>query len=111
MAAVGIEVPLDSRSRPRYNRVYGANMSTDYYMTCDGCKEAIDIASWGISGFSFYHGNREAMKALTQFLERHTLCGSGSLPRLCDEHYVHYAEYKRIEWNANSVVQQKGEYK
>lgn len=72
-------------------------MSTDYYMVCDGCKEAIDVASWGFSGFSFYYGNVECMKALKTFLERHTLCHSGSLPRLWDEHHVNDAEYRKVE--------------
>jgi len=76
-------------------------MSTDYYMVCDKCKVAIDVASWGLTGFSFYSGEPECMKALRAFLERHTLCG-GALPRLWDEHHVDDAEYEAVEWRTIS---------
>jgi hypothetical protein len=49
-------------------------MSVDFYFACDACKAAIHVAQDGLSGFTFYSGEPECMKALGVFLRAHRLC-------------------------------------
>jgi hypothetical protein len=66
-------------------------MSTDYYMTCGKCMDALHVAQDGLGGFTFYRGDPDCMKALGSFLERHALCNS---IMFLTEHVVDSADYK-----------------
>jgi hypothetical protein len=73
-------------------------MSVDYYMACTGCHESIHVAQDGMSGFSFYSGEPECMKALNHFLSVHTVCNSGGKIVWINEHQESDREYKQVEW-------------
>lgn len=79
-------------------------MSTDYYVICEGCKEAIDIASHGFSGFAFYSEEPNCMRELRSFLEKHTLCESKTPMQIVSEHHLdnheHSEQFTRIKWSA-----------
>lgn len=71
-------------------------MSVDYYMACDKCCESIHVAQDGMSGFTFYSGEPECMKALNHFLSVHTICGGRV--SLVNEHEEEDGEYREVEW-------------
>ena len=73
-------------------------MSTDYYMACTGCAECILVAQDGMSGFTFYSGEPECMKALNHFLSVHTVCNSGGKIAWLNEHRVYDRDYKQVDW-------------
>lgn len=71
-------------------------MSTDYYFVCEKCKESIQVASWGFSGFQFYRGEPDCMLKLHKFLEDHTI-GEHDI-RLVTENHEMDGDYKQVEW-------------
>ena len=48
-------------------------MSVCYYLVCHDCKKSLWVAQDGLSGFSFYSGEPQTMKALRDFLADHAL--------------------------------------
>ena len=70
-------------------------MSTDYYLACHGHQEKIWVAQDGMSGWTFYRGEPECMKALGAFLERHRgqLCHLELIPE------QQYEYFREIEWS------------
>jgi hypothetical protein len=73
-------------------------MSTDYYMVCTNCKEAIHIAQDGMSGFTFYSGEKNCMKEYKVFIKNHI----GHSLTVLSENKIDHDDYKEIEWE-NSV--------
>jgi hypothetical protein len=73
-------------------------VSTDYYFVCKPCKEAIQVASWGLGGFQFYRADTACMAALHKFLENHTI-GEHDI-RLLDEHTIYDDDYKDVDWQS-----------
>jgi hypothetical protein len=72
-------------------------MSVDYYMACEKCRESIHVAQDGMSGFSFYSGEPECMKALQHFLSVHTVCSGGHIVWINETQEID-GDYKQVEW-------------
>lgn len=72
-------------------------MSTDYYLVSHTAKKVIHVAQDGLSGWTFYYGEPECMKALSRFLEANT----HTPLELVAEQYIYstYDHYEEIEWN------------
>lgn len=68
-------------------------VSTDIYMTCEVCKEAIWIAQEGLGGFTFYSGEPNCMKALSKFIMLHYLHKNIAIK--CEQDVE---EHNEIEW-------------
>lgn len=51
-------------------------MSVDYYFACGKCKQCVQIAQDGLSGFTFYSGEPNCMQELGKFLREHALCSN-----------------------------------
>jgi len=81
-------------------------MGTTYYIACEKCKKAVDMAKRGPSGVSFYSGIPECMEAFRQFLEAHPLTEKFIGPptgehviRILTEHDIEWDDYTVIEWD------------
>jgi len=74
-------------------------MSTDYYFACHDCKKAIHVAQIGMSGFSFYSGEKDCMDKLRAFMEAHVMseCNGKSFAIVSEQSYE--ADfYEEIDW-------------
>lgn len=49
-------------------------MSTDYYLVCGQCDCSIHVAQDGYSGWTFYSGEPDCMRELSDFLQNHKGC-------------------------------------
>lgn len=74
-------------------------MSCDWYMQCGVCQKAIHVAQDGLSGFAFYTGEPECMKALGVFLREHRLC-PGRIQFLPEQDVIDDSE--RVDWMRNT---------
>jgi hypothetical protein len=74
-------------------------MSVDYYFACGHCKAAIHVAQDGLSGFTFYRGEPDCMRALGDFLRAHRLC-EGRIEFL-PEHHVE--DFEDADWKPEPV--------
>jgi hypothetical protein len=84
-------------------------MSVDYYMVCHECRQSLHVAQDGLSGWTFYRGEPDCMKALGAFLESHKF--HPAQVSMAPEQY--YEDYEEVDWQASpapSPVQQ-GEVK
>lgn len=75
-------------------------MSTCYYLTCHDCKQYLNVAQDGLSGFTFYSGEPRCMQAMRDFLAGHALMDRHHL-ELLSEHQLEGDEfmiYIEIEW-------------
>lgn len=79
-------------------------MSTDYYLLCPKCNKGLHVAQNGPSGFSFYSGEPDCMKAIKPFLAEHVLCGD--YVRLVPEYYNY--EFEDVEWSESQPLTQNG---
>lgn len=81
-------------------------MSTDIYLVCDDSKEYIHIAQLGMSGFSFYSGEKDCMRALKDWLEGYMFSEGWHDKRLriSTEHYDDLDGYKEIVWTPNHLL-------
>lgn len=74
-------------------------MSVDYYLVSE--TEAIHVAQDGMSGYTFYHGEKDCMRKLGEFLDRNR---NGQL-RFLDEHIagdlIDDVCVKEITWSPN----------
>lgn len=72
-------------------------MSTNYYLLCQKCTMGVHIAQDGLSGFTFYYGEPNCMRALKDFLSEHSICGGEVV--LKNEHFIHELENcKEYSW-------------
>lgn len=46
-------------------------MSVEYDLVCEDCKETVWVAQDGLSGYTFYSGEPDTMRALGEFLYKH----------------------------------------
>lgn len=79
-------------------------MSVDWYFVCRDCNEAIEVASDSVSGFSFYYGRPECMKALKDFLSEHSLHDDGpdrSPIVFLSEHHPGADDWELVEWRSS----------
>lgn len=72
-------------------------MSTSYYIACKKCKVAIDVASWGLSGFQFYRGEPDCMLKLHKLLEDHTI-GEHDIGMITEHDIYDDDEWKTVDW-------------
>jgi len=72
-------------------------MSTDYYIACKKCKEAIQVASWGLGGFQFYRGEPDFLLKLHKLLEDHTI-GEHDIGLITEHVIDDDDDYKIVDW-------------
>lgn len=72
-------------------------MSTLYYMACHQCKKSIWVAQDGFSGFSFYSGEPDCMRAFKDFLLEHQQHPLELVPEHKQED-LEDAGYVEIKW-------------
>ncbi len=77
-------------------------MSTDYYLVSES--EAIHVAQDGLSGFSFYSKEKDCMKKLTDFLERHKNKGIQFLDEHATFDRIEDGHAREIEWIPNHLA-------
>lgn len=65
-------------------------MSTEYYIVCRKCQDALWAGCDGMGGWQFLYANRQEMKALGEFLATHQMHPLAYLP----EQLVDDAGYK-----------------
>lgn len=80
-------------------------MSVDYYLVCHACQQKIHVAQDGLSGWTFYSGERDCMAKLSAWLEDHTLDKATHRLVLHNEDAVSSAEYPRIHWTPNHLTE------
>lgn len=76
-------------------------MSVDFYLVCHDCRKRIHIAQDGLSGWTFYSGERNCMKQLSAWFAEHTLEYPSHKFTLENEHAASRDEYPEIEWSPN----------
>lgn len=73
-------------------------MSCDYYMACHDCCTLLHVAQDGLSGWTFYTGEPECMKALGVFFDEHRSHRIGMVPEQTHE------DYDEIDWTPAHVT-------
>jgi hypothetical protein len=82
-------------------------MSTSYFLACKTCKVAVEVGSWGLSGFQFYRGHPDCMEKLHKLLEDHTI-GEEHDIGITTEHVIYDDEaWKELEWKRNKEDYEK----
>jgi hypothetical protein len=72
-------------------------MSTTYYLACKKCKVGVSVGSWGLSGFQFWRGEPECMKALHKLMEDHTI-GEHDIGVITEHEVYDDDDFKELEW-------------
>lgn len=68
-------------------------MSTDYSLACLKCKKHYWVAQDGLSGFTFYSGEKQCMAGINKFLGEHVLHGKVVL---LPEYDVE--DFEQVDW-------------
>lgn len=82
-------------------------MSTDYYIACTNCRECIHVAQDGLSGFTFYSGEPQCMRALGEFLAGHNLRPEHEITLLSEHRLDDDDEdrpYEEMEWTPSHLL-------
>ncbi len=82
-------------------------VSVEYYLVCHECRKRIHVAQVGLSGWTFYSGERDCMAKLCGWLSEHAFDLAQHSFVMGNEDETMSEDYPEIEWTPNHLSEPK----